>query len=430
MPRCTLGGSAFSQCDGDLQIYVLSDYVNTYKTTGNWKDYDHKITGFNGSCGATGHESDVIWALNGSSSNYTLTIKKVGSTGAMADGQPWEIYHSSITSVVILNGVTSIGNYAFQNCTGLASVIIPASVTNIGDAVFDGCSNASLTVPTSVTSVGADAFNGVYKVTYKRTFNCGVAATVCLPFSVTSAEAAEVGKFYTFAGIDKTTNAKWTVVMEETGLEPNIMTTDLDANTPYLFIPDTPTGKSAGEAYEITFSGSGTTTIAGQTNWEEASEGTWTFQGVYESIKWTDDTTDPEYNSAHAADLSKVYGFAAQNYEAPDDDHDGQPDYTVSPGDFVKAMAGASIAPFRAYLKFTPSAGSRTRGADELPATMSVRLVNRNGSTPTGIVDIEHGTLNIEHSADAWYSLDGRRLSSKPATKGVYINNGKMIVLK
>ena len=46
----------------------------------------------------------------------------------------------------------------------------------------------------------------------------------------------------------------------------------------------------------------------------------------------------------------------------------------------------------------------------------------------TGIVDVEHGTLNMYHPADAgWYTLDGRRLSGKPSQKGVYINKGVKI---
>jgi hypothetical protein len=52
----------------------------------------------------------------------------------------------------------------------------------------------------------------------------------------------------------------------------------------------------------------------------------------------------------------------------------------------------------------------------------------------TGIVDIEHGTLNIEHSADAWYTLDGRKVNGQwsmvngQLKKGVYIHHGKKVI--
>jgi adenosyl cobinamide kinase/adenosyl cobinamide phosphate guanylyltransferase len=48
----------------------------------------------------------------------------------------------------------------------------------------------------------------------------------------------------------------------------------------------------------------------------------------------------------------------------------------------------------------------------------------------TNLMYIEHGTWNIEHSADAWFTLDGRRLSAKPSRAGVYINNGIKVVIK
>ena len=51
--------------------------------------------------------------------------------------------------------VTSIGDYAFSDCTGLTSISIPNSVTSIGDYAFYGCTGlTSITIPSSVTSIG------------------------------------------------------------------------------------------------------------------------------------------------------------------------------------------------------------------------------------------------------------------------------------
>ena len=69
-------------------------------------------------------------------------------------------YKGSGGDVVISDGVTSIGDWAFSDCSNLTSITIPDGVTSIGDEAFGGCSNlTSITIPDSVTSIGADAFS-------------------------------------------------------------------------------------------------------------------------------------------------------------------------------------------------------------------------------------------------------------------------------
>ena len=67
---------------------------------------------------------------------------------------------TGLTSVTIGNGVTRIGDWAFEHCRGLTSITIPNSVTSIGRGAFRGCSSlTSIEIPNSVTSIEGDAFN-------------------------------------------------------------------------------------------------------------------------------------------------------------------------------------------------------------------------------------------------------------------------------
>ena len=62
-------------------------------------------------------------------------------------------------NTIIPNSVTSIGDWAFCNCSGLTSITIPNSVTSIGNKAFAGCDGlTSITIPNSVTSIGERAF--------------------------------------------------------------------------------------------------------------------------------------------------------------------------------------------------------------------------------------------------------------------------------
>ena len=90
----------------------------------------------------------------------------------------------ALTSIFIPNSVTSIGRGAFDDCSGLTSVTIPNSVTSIGDWAFAFCSGlTSVTISNSVTSIGDNAFN-----------RCLGLSSINIPNSVTSiGESAFIG---------------------------------------------------------------------------------------------------------------------------------------------------------------------------------------------------------------------------------------------
>ena len=123
-----------------------------------------------GACG-----ENVNWVLT---DDGILTISGVGEMWNYDNDNssaPWYEIRTEIDCVVISDGITSIGAYAF--CHGsMTSVLISDSVTKIGDHAFDACGGlASVNIPDSVTNIGREAFR-----------SCDSLVSVMIPDSVTS----------------------------------------------------------------------------------------------------------------------------------------------------------------------------------------------------------------------------------------------------
>ena len=123
-----------------------------------------------GSCG-----DNVNWSFN-TSTGVLVVYGKGDMKNQIAYETDWYSYQYDIKTVIIKDGVTRIGDYAFFNCYSLKSVTIPDSVTGIGDYAFYNCDSLkSVTIPDSVTSIGDDAFCA-----------CDNLTSVTIPDSVTS----------------------------------------------------------------------------------------------------------------------------------------------------------------------------------------------------------------------------------------------------
>ena len=105
-----------------------------------------------GTCG-----DNLEWTL------YTNGNLAISGNGDMDDWSsalaPWYEYRDSIKTVDIGDNVTSIGNYAFYNCTSITSVTLGDSLSSIGDDAFEYCTGlTSIEIPDSVTSIGSSVF--------------------------------------------------------------------------------------------------------------------------------------------------------------------------------------------------------------------------------------------------------------------------------
>ena len=117
----------------------------------------------------------MSWNLDDSG---TLTISGTGPMPdySYLDPAPWKSLSSQITKVVIEEGVTSIGVYAFNECRSILEVAIPSTVTTIGKNAFYNCNAlTALVLPEGLTTVGEYAF--AY---------CNALKTVTIPGSVSN----------------------------------------------------------------------------------------------------------------------------------------------------------------------------------------------------------------------------------------------------
>ena len=140
-----------------------------------------------GPCG-----ENVTWQYDQNAAE--LTISGEGVMGNYNDNNPapWNSRMKSIKSVVINNGVTSIGNFAFNRASNLISLSIPGSVTIIGDFAFYGASNlTSLTLKEGLISIGRYAFN-----------HCESLTSVTIPSSVASFGVSPFGHCYKLTSIN------------------------------------------------------------------------------------------------------------------------------------------------------------------------------------------------------------------------------------
>lgn len=154
-----------------------------------------EMTVHNGTCG-----DSATWTLD--TSLKTLTISGTGAMNDYQSGrQPWDSYKSYINTIIIGDGITTIGQQAFYECGYATSITIPDSIISIGNGAFNACKAlTSITIPNSVTYIGESAFvlcnkltsidipNGVTSIKRLTFSNCTALTSITIPNSVTLIE--------------------------------------------------------------------------------------------------------------------------------------------------------------------------------------------------------------------------------------------------
>ena len=178
---CVIGEGAFRGCKNLKNLHL-----SFVREIGDWAFYQCGITSLN----IPGSLTNIggVAAFQ-ECSNLTSVIIANGVTNI---GQQAFAYCGKLTSVSIPESVTTIGNCAFCNCNSLTSITIPNSVTDIGNGTFQYCSGlTSITLPNNITNTGEATF-----------YHCSNLTTVTIPESVTTIGAGAFYECYSLTSIN------------------------------------------------------------------------------------------------------------------------------------------------------------------------------------------------------------------------------------
>ncbi len=326
------------------------------------------------------------------SSTSTSSVKATSMDFSSSTVEAYNTNRSTGCSVRLVKAVSSLELTPNAEKTVWTLASMPAYDIELSAEYYD---EVTLTDGEAITALNTYTGQEIW-VNYTRSFTADKASTVCLPFAYTKKTGD--GSFYAFSGIEKV-GSEYIATMTEPG------TSTLTANTPYLYKAET-TGVT---------DFSGTYTLPAAITAGTTTSGDWKFVGTYTTQSWD-------------AAPTGFYGFSAQAA------NDG-----ITQGEFVKVGAYVRVKPMRCYLKYKDgtadySAARSFSGvpntlSEPLPEKITVRLIDANGEV-TGIGSLNTQTGEVSFDSKTWYTLDGVRLNAQPTQKGIYVNNGKKVVVK
>lgn len=425
--------------------------------------------------------SEVTWAVTKSTGSSDYDVLTISGSGEMMDYKnnnlPWNDICNVIKTIVIEEGVTHIGKYAFHDFVNVTSdITIPASVTSIGDNAFLRISkntaagiHISATNESALRSIDLRAFNAanasidlsccasLNAISTEHVFRA-VTKDVTLPSSITSICKWAFSRYPDGAFLG---DHAYVVVPEGKALsvtidgvtEPVVLVpTDGKADILSCLYAD-PTNRGASRALTLAMIPAATLALTANL----ADGNYWTTFYCGDASYLIDEGENATAYTAEVSDDNVV--LHSLNKDIPKntavvikgEDNEismsivADPDLIV-PAVPANALQGVDVATATSTLdegtfyilgKVNDNFGFHRYTGTTMPAQKAYLLLSGSAAPSLSMTFGDEETTGMRPTPDPslldggeWYDLSGRRLSEKPSTKGLYIHNGRKEVVK